>query len=294
MQSFSIPPRQSAIPASQPKVSAEFFAQILEPALILLPHSDDECAFGGLLQHLRDPTMVFLTDSAPADPLFWKHYGSRERYRQMRQAETAAALHAIGVRHTFSVVDLGITRVPRDQELYLHLRPVLESTRALSEKLKPRTILSPAYEGGHPDHDAASFLAAQLAREFQLQHWETPYYHRSRSGKFRAQSFLAHATAGVEIALDLCREELVCKRSMWLQYKTQAGVLAEFAPEREIYRCAPPYDFRRPPHRGTLNYEAWAWDATGAGLSRCFGDALRLESPRSPIHPEYATASEVL
>jgi hypothetical protein len=30
------------------------------------------------------------------------------------------------------------------------------------------------------------------------------------------------------------------------------------------------YDYSRPPHRGKLNYEAWQWPVTGAGLCRAF------------------------
>ncbi len=257
-------------------LSARFFSQTLDSALILLPHSDDECAFGGLLQHLRDPTILFLTDSAPENPLFWEHYGSRESYARLRESESNVALGLIGAHRIFSA-DSGCGDLARDQRLHKNLFPAIDAVHRLIRKLKPRSILSPAYEGGHPDHDSASFIAALSACEFQLQHWETPYYHRSRSGKFRAQSFLPHSQAGVEIAIELTPQELAQKRRMWSQFESQAGVLAQFAPEREIYRLAPPYDYLRPPHRGILNYEAWGWGVTGSELSHRFSRCMRSE-----------------
>ena len=48
---------------------------------------------------------------------------------------------------------------------------------------KPETVIVPAYEGGHPDHDSCSFLGALLRRKLQSRVWEMPLYHRSPTGK---------------------------------------------------------------------------------------------------------------
>jgi LmbE family N-acetylglucosaminyl deacetylase len=255
---------------------AKDLAQIMGRTLLLLPHSDDECNAAALLHHLSSPTLLFLTDSAPQDDYFWRHYGSRDLYELTRREESISAAEQLRAIALFAK-DLDMSFSARDQELYKHLPQALAITRTVIQRLRPKTILAPAYEGGHPDHDAASFLAAQLAKEFSLNHWELPYYHRTRSGKFRNQVFLPHSAAGIECRLVLGDAELTRKRALWSGFRSQCLVLTDFSPELESYRRAPQYDYTRPPHSGLLNYEAWGWQATGADLVRSFRSVLDRE-----------------
>lgn len=251
-------------------------AERLGRTLLLVPHFDDECAAGGLLQKLSDVTVLFLTDGAPRDPYFWRRYGSRETYSSLRKQESREALHASGIRNTFLLEDIPNGNPIADQELHLSLPAAFAATKALAARLSPRTILAPAYEGGHPDHDAASFLAAQLARHLGAQHWELPYYHRSQSGKVRQQEFLQHLPSSCEVTLWLSDLEIKLKRAMWSRYPSQCAVLQEFAVEKEIYRAAPKYDWHRSPHAGVLNYEAWGWKVRGTELTAAFDAALKV------------------
>jgi LmbE family N-acetylglucosaminyl deacetylase len=244
-------------------------AQTFGKTLLLMPYNDDECNTGGLLQHLRDATVLILTDSAPRDKGYWSRHGTRERYRTVRRLETERALAEFGVVVLYAS-DLTLQPPPVDQELHLHLPELLAAGLALAQRLAPKTLLAPAYEGGHPDHDAAAFLAAKVAQELHVQHWETPYYHRTRSGKLKRQTFLEDARATHEVTLALSAAEVARKRVMWQQYETQAHVLAEFSIERELYRPAPFYDFTRPPHNGQLNYEAWQWGIRGREVVASF------------------------
>jgi LmbE family N-acetylglucosaminyl deacetylase len=244
-------------------------SQMLGRTLLLMPHSDDECNVGALLQHLSDATILFLTDSAPRDRRYWSRFGTRESYRELRRVESERALADLGVGALY-LSDLTKQSAPADQELYRHLPSALHKARELVSKLAPKTLLAPAYEGGHPDHDTAAFLAAQVSREFRTQHWETPYYHRSRSGKLKRQTFLHNASATSEITLALSPAELARKQAMWQRYSSQSEVLSDFSIERELYRPAPFYDFTRPPHNGQLNYEAWQWETRGQELVESF------------------------
>lgn len=252
---FSLTPRQ--------------LAQTFGRTLLLIPHSDDECNLAGLLQYLEDATVLFLTDSAPRDAQYWSRYGSRECYRNIRRREAEVALGELGVNVVFAADLLG-EPAAADQELYRHLPALLEAARELIHTLQPKTVLAPAYEGGHPDHDAAAYLAATLSREIGARHWEVPYYHRTRSGKLKRQEFLAHVHAANYITLALSREELARKREIWSRYASQTEVLSAFTVERELYRPAPPYDFSQPPHSGQLNYEAWEWKVRPVELIEAF------------------------
>ena len=253
------------------KISAGRLAKAFGRTLVLLPHHDDECAAGALLHELRAEAMVlFLTDSAPVDSYFWGKYGSRERYRALRQQESLETLRGIEVEARFGAEEV------LDQQLYRRLPQALDAALAAAFDWKPKTVLAPAYEGGHPDHDCASYLAAVVAKETGAQHWELPYYHRTRSGKYRQQEFLAHASHPVEWDLTLDEAELERKRAMWSRYESQCQVLRDFAVERESYRRAPVYEYGRAPHAGVLNYEAWGWPVSGRQVVEAIA-ALREE-----------------
>ena len=272
----------AAVPAAtivdfQPPViqlRSEHLAARLGRTLLLVPHYDDECATGGLLEQLEDVTVLFLTDGAPRDPYFWRRYGSREAYSAVRKRESQEALQASGIRNVLALDDIPSAPAVADQELYRSLPDAFAAVQALAARLKPATILAPAYEGGHPDHDAASFLAAQVARSVGAKHWETPYYHRRVSGEVRQQEFLQHLPSNFEVTLWLTDAEIARKRAMWSRYQSQCAVLGEFAVEKEIYREAPEYAWHKPPHAGVLNYEAWGWSAKGRELSAAFQAAL--------------------
>ncbi|HEY0566171.1 MAG TPA: PIG-L family deacetylase [Terriglobales bacterium] len=268
--------------ASSVPVSGKHLAGALGRTLLLLPHSDDECAAGGLLQHLTSPSVLFLTNSAPRDAYFWQAHGSRRQYEEVRRNESRASLAALG----FTDVNFGHDyERPADQELYRDLPIALDRAFELAQSRSFRTVLAPAYEGGHPDHDAASFIAAQVAARFGLEHWELPYYHRTRSSKFRVQTFLPHPAGGIEFRLALTPAECSRKETMWDTYRSQSKVLADFDPARELYRRAPQYDFARPPHAGVLNYEAWGW-ANGAEVTAAFTQVLehlQIATPASAV-----------
>ena len=261
----------SAVPTIQ--LRSFHLAERMGRTLLLVPHYDDECAAGGLLQKLQDVTVLFLTDGAPRDPYFWRKYESREAYSGVRKRESVEALAASGIRSVFSLDDLPKTQAPADQELYKELPQTFAAVKALAHRLSPRAILAPAFEGGHPDHDAASFLAAQLARHLGVQHWELPYYHRTAAGQVKQQEFLQHLPSNAEVTLWLSDPEIKLKQAMWSRYQSQCAVLSEFAVEKEIYREAPKYAWNKAPHKGVLNYEAWGWNVKGADLTVAFESA---------------------
>ncbi len=58
-----------------------------------------------------------------------------------------------------------------------------------------RAVLTHAYEGGHPDHDAVAAAVALATRGSAIEVVEAPFY-RSRSGRFVVQSFVLSTACG--------------------------------------------------------------------------------------------------
>ena len=236
---------------------------LLGRTLVLVAHPDDESiSCGGLLQHMRDPVVVYATDGAPQDPYFWNRYGSREAYSRMRQEECRLALGEVSVREIVFLAN----KEPRliDQELFQNLAIAFEVLDEEARRVQPQAILTMAYEGGHPDHDSCSLLGHELGVELGIPVWETPLYRRKRS-ELSVQEFLE--PNGSEIAFSPGATEIERKRAMCSRYASQGDFLQVFGVEREIFRPQIEYDYARPPHEGKLNYEIWQWSMTGAQVS---------------------------
>jgi N-acetylglucosamine malate deacetylase 2 len=237
---------------------------LLRRPLVFVAHPDDEalgCAL--LLQRAEHATVVFATDGAPHDEFFWKASGSRQRLALIRQVEASGAMQTVGISD-FHFFDLP------DQQLHLHCEPAIAWLSDVVRASKPSAILTHAYEGGHPDHDACSFIAAEAGRLLGLEVWEMPLYHRA-GGEFITQKFL---TGREDFALDPSDSEWQQKRVMLARYTSQGDFIESFPDRVERFRRQPPYDYSLPPHTGQLNYEAWRWPITGSAVSQALSRTL--------------------
>ena len=253
---------------------------LLGRTLVLVAHPDDESAgCGVLLQRMRNPVVVFATDGAPRDDYFWRRYGSRQAYADTRRGEAQAALAILGIRE-FEFLAHPKTDEPFiDQELYLSIPHALAALEGALARHGPEALLTLAYEGGHPDHDTCNFLAAQAASRHRLPVFEMPLYHRSADGVSVHQEFLLPDNS--EFAIEPTFEELECKHRMLAAYPSQRLTLDFFTSNLERFRPLAAYDYSRPPHPGTLNYEAWQWSMSGADLVRAFAPHLATETRSS-------------
>jgi LmbE family N-acetylglucosaminyl deacetylase len=171
-----------------------------------------------------------------------------------------------------------------DQQLFRHIPLAVALLRELALLVRPEAILTLAYEGGHPDHDACNFVAQQLSRELHVPVWEAPLYQRA-GARMVVQQFIRES--GEEQRVDVSDEELARKRTMWAAYGSQREVLANFDARVEVVRPMVEYDYVQPPHEGLLNYEAWGWPIRGTELCAAFAAYLQREREASP-----ATASQ--
>lgn len=151
----------------------------------------------------------------------------------------------------------------RDQHGAFHLKEIIERLAAQFEQRNIEIVLTHAYEGGHPDHDAAAFAVHRAARASprNIEIIEMPYYRLGDYGEER-QSF-----ASIEdyppIVLVLNNEERTRKLQMMEAHRTQARVLAGFSADREQFRVAPSYDFLRQPNGGRVLYDLHDWGLRG-------------------------------
>jgi LmbE family N-acetylglucosaminyl deacetylase len=254
---------------------------LLGTTLILVAHPDDEViGFGALMQQMRRPVVAFATDGAPHDPYFWKEYGSREAYADIRREEARAALAIVGAEPVFlaDLVSGGIA----DQELFHVLPQAMEAFSHLINDLKPDALLTLSYEGGHPDHDCACFIATLVGRRTGIPVWEAPLYHRHPDGSGAIQNF--HQRSGDEIELRVKAEAMGKKLDMFHTYKSQKLTLDVFRPEIEIFRPVAAYDFTRRPMPWKLNYELWQWKMNGDQVARAFAECLQQTDTTSSRH----------
>ena len=233
--------------------------------LIVAPHPDDETiGTGNWMDRHRDTdiTVLHLTDGSPLDLSDARaaRFRSRKAYALARRRELRAALALVNISadrmRCFGYID---------RECHLNLPELIARLAGLVEDLKPEVVLSPSYEGGHPDHDSAALAVAAVRRRVSkpFRHREYRLYHADHTGAMATHQFLPDSAAPVEIH-SLSPAEQDTKRRMIERFKSQQKILKEFAVTDERFREAPLYDFTRPPHEGMLLYERWGWKMTGA------------------------------
>ena len=231
---------------------------------VLAAHPDDEAiGASSVLGRHPEGAVVFLTDGAPRNTRLWPSdfCGSREDYAAKRRAEAdrALAVAGLGPKDVFS---LGAV----DQEAIFSARELARSLAEILAKLKVEVLVTHSYEGGHPDHDAAAFIAALAVAKFEVHSTlliEMTSYH-ARDGKCVSGEFLPSAArhgvdVGEELSIDLCPRERERKQRMFTAYASQSLVLRAFSTDRERFRRAPSYNFSCSPHPGTLWYESMGW-----------------------------------
>ena len=258
----------------------------LPRTMLVGAHPDDETVLAGSrLPRLAQALFVCVTDGAPRNGYDAERHGlTPEQYAEARRRELEAVLAQCGVAPG-QVLSLDCP----DQQATLLLAPASRKLAHLFAQHGTEVVLSHAYEGGHPDHDASAFIvhAAVALRRAAGAHApaiiEMAGYRRRASGE-RACGFLPRPDGAPDDALmfDLDAEEIRFKSGLVAGFATQRETLSGLPIAAEGYRPAPAYDFREPPHAGKLHYENYPWGMTGERFRALAAGALRelgLEAP---------------
>jgi len=218
------------------------------------------------------PAVLFFTDGTPRDDAWFSHghAWNGPLYRQVRRREARAALAELGVPPE-RILFGGI----RDQELARHLREGMRLLRQAVRKFRPLVILVPAYEGGHPDHDAANFLVACLRSSGVVaapRHWWEYSLYTSRNG--RIESHFLPSGPGL-IRCSMLHQERRLRHKAVMHYRSQAQTLRWLGRSAECFRPLMHYDYSRPPVSFQTTYEIWGMPWTAASLCQAFRSFLQ-------------------
>jgi len=223
--------------------------------LIFVAHPDDETlACGGLLQRMNASLIVFATDGAPPYYGFERKFRSLKEYSDIRFQEAARALAHVP-NCSFQRLSKPDGSCFVDQQLFRSLRPALNSLCQIARAFSPDALLSHAYEGGHIDHDACSFIASHAAASLSLKLFEFPLYWVDDDGKGVIQQFRSTGSAPME--LRLTDAEVARKKKMIAEYKTQPGIASAFPPEIERIRPVTRTDYSVPVCRDYTYRDRW-------------------------------------
>ena len=221
--------------------------------LLLAPHPDDELAgccgaIGRARSQGSSVSVAFLTTGIPARQRLWPwHRSGHPRQVERRRAESRRVCGELGadIAH--------FSDIPA-RHLKNEIRAVHELIIKLCAARKAGALWVPAYEGGHPDHDVANFIASTLRDDLPV--WEFSAYNFYGS-RVRSNEFFSRT--GSEIDLELSGEEQRTKKMLLAMYASERGNLNYLKTEREVFRPLAESDYSWPPHPGTLFYRRFAW-----------------------------------
>jgi LmbE family N-acetylglucosaminyl deacetylase len=181
-----------------------------------------------------------------------------------RFAEARAALAALGVDPACAQhVGRGLGAM--DGAVHLALEAAADGVRAAVRAIGPvERLVAPAWEGGHADHDAVAFLAAQLAPEFADPPIDQFSLYQGRGlpwRLFRACAPIPENGAVVRIPLTAAEWAAYARAvkhypSQWKSWLgLWPGMLATFAARGFAYQRLDRARVGERPHAGPLLYE---------------------------------------
>jgi LmbE family N-acetylglucosaminyl deacetylase len=236
----------------------------LKTVVIVAHPGDETLACGALLPRLPDICIVHVTDGAPHTVTAAREHGFHHwaDYARVRRKELERATAAGGI-------DAPVLRTLGLPERSAALRLATLTRALLSFIAGAELVLTHAFEGVDPDHDAIAFAVA-TARSRMRGHGpvviDMPLHHRRDDGNGAARLRLTH-------------DERARKARMLAEFASQQEMLLAFGVCDECYRIAPEQDFTHPPDE--VHYDTVSRGMTGgqfAQLARAARGELGLDA----------------
>jgi LmbE family N-acetylglucosaminyl deacetylase len=211
-------------------------------------------------------------------------FGNRFHYITARRRECEAALKLANVSRE-KIVEWGVPQL----ELSYQLVDLSKRLSKLFLEISPQVVLTHAYEGGHPDHDATAFAVHAAVRSIRRNGLKPPLIYEmaiypGADGSTKVPEFLLKASReSTTLTLDRVSAEL--KQRMFDCFATQEEILSETPLGPEKFREAPLYDFRLPPYFGKLHYEQLGLGMSGKKWRSLARQALRTLFPKAMAAP---------
>jgi LmbE family N-acetylglucosaminyl deacetylase len=242
---------------------------------VIVAHPNDEIVAGGcLISKLPNVRIVHVSTGAPQslEEVRAAGWDSVSSYTEARRRESLAALELANVTEE-RVMDFGMDQFEAPFRM-VHLTKRL--LRFLQQTM-PQILLTHAYEGGHPDHDATAFAAHVAVRLLQKNGLKPPVIfemaiYPSNEGA-KVPEFL-HSPLLESTTLMLDPKARALKEQMFSCFKSQRQVLVRSPLVSEKFRRAPVYNFRLPPHNGQLHYEKLNCEISGKHWREMATEAL--------------------
>ena len=225
---------------------AEIPPRVFEPEtrhLVILAHQDDELPYTGLLARMNrgDCSTLHIVYVTNGDGLAHESEMEPEPYAELREAESRAALAALGIGDTQ-------TTWFRHSELSLYAafgamsddaagtRPLFDEFETIAAEIEqtmarfaPDVVWTMAWQGGNPEHDLTHAAALRAHRRLPEPDegrlfFELPAYELMVVA-MRFRPWVRRRTHRI----DLTPDELATKRSMMQMYPTQERVISELS-----------------------------------------------------------------
>lgn len=241
--------------------------------LVVAAHPDDEVIGAGvLLRDAKRATVVVVSNGALEDTSY-SRFG-RNRARDVARARSLEIANAF--KHlNRPVLEFGIP----DQRIIYRVPEVSLRIQDTIEADNYDYVVTHAYEGGHPDHDATALAVHCACQLIQERSGASPPIIEMTSYWLEGEAtvydrFRYVNGAGEVLTFSLSEGDKLFKRSLFKCYPTQERILRRFPIEVERFRVAPVYNFLEAPQGDQLGYERWLDYPTPQAWRRAAARAL--------------------
>ena len=242
--------------------------QPIGPVALIVAHpGDDVVGVGGQLERWRRGLVcVHVTDGAQARP-----------------AEARDALERVGISAD-QIRSLDFT----DQQLVFALSDLDRALEHALAEIRPAVVITHAFEGGHPDHDALALVLASVLGRRRARHVHTPVlvefagYWQNESGSLVTNRFGPPSNGG-ERQLRMSTPIRRQKNDLLGCFRMPQHLPQAFDTREEWIRPAPAYDFRARPNVGRVWYDQFDWPVRSDHWIHLATTYLDGESRQEPI-----------